>query len=234
MLFARNFGVSSPHDTCGWHSCAECLLKLGCARECVRVCVPPRERARAFYSRSSVPRVCRQSKLLRSLGRLSSPLSPFSHTHTRARAHRFCVTSLFYVALASTPFRLRGFFSCARTKVGCRPGARTRSGEKRGGGRERGRQRAREEKKGWQDPRGSIGGHRPPQKSAHTATSHPSPSFLLVLPPPPPPPPPPPLPHPLRLTLSGLLVCAPWTKWRGGGTTLYKYLPWNVKQFASY
>lgn len=34
MLFARNFGVSSPHDTCGWHSCAECRLKLGCVRVC--------------------------------------------------------------------------------------------------------------------------------------------------------------------------------------------------------
>lgn len=47
MLFARNFGVSSPHDTCGWHSCAECPLKLGCVPKSVCVSV----RARVYVSR---------------------------------------------------------------------------------------------------------------------------------------------------------------------------------------
>lgn len=222
MLFARNFGVSSPHDTCGWHSCAECLLKLGCAR--VRIC--DRVSGRVYvYARSTrafvVP--CVRSKLLRSLGR-ASPLSILS----RARAHLHRYTSMllyatrrlsFSLALSLcesrsrfNPLWLRAFFSCARTKVGRWPGARTRRAERK-------RERKREAR--WTEG----GKERVPGAERVDRWAPTTPKVRA-----PPPPPPfcsssflvPPRPSSTDASSygspSGLLV-PPWTNCWGGGAT---------------
>lgn len=180
MLFARNFGVSSPHDTCGWHSCAECRLKLGCVRARVhahyRVCVCAHIRTCAC--------VCMRANARRGLfllpfsaacisPALSAPFAPFRIRRSLA------------LSLRRWP---RTFFSRLRTKIGrLLRGERERGVENErgrwrekatesGGGRgeeERPKERSRpaeraREKSG--EPRGSIGGHRPSQKYARTTT----------------------------------------------------------------
>ena len=120
-------------------------------------------------------------------------------------------------------------FSRVRARRSVASQARGR-GERRENARERERPGGlREEKKGYQEPRGSIGGHRPPQKSAHHRHHHPSAlprsSFLLVLPLP--------SPHPTAHPLASSCPLGP-TAGAGVRRPLYKYLPWNVKQFASY
>lgn len=103
---------------------------------------------------------------------LSAPFTPFRSP------------SALFLSPALSHCRWRTFFSCLRTKIGRLPrGERTRSGKwegsrerksgwgPAGGGAGAGRNRKREApaerargKAG--EPRGSIGGHRPPQKSA--------------------------------------------------------------------
>lgn len=147
MLFARNFGVSSPHDTCGWHSCAECRLKLGCVRVCThsilyvcvcacaiymcvctRVCVY--QRAREYAQGSLSSSVFRCMYLTGSLGSFTSFRSPG-------------------VLWLSHSVADRALFSrvCGRRSVACH--------EKRGRGVENERGRGREKAAG--DWRGTGG-----------------------------------------------------------------------------
>lgn len=120
------------------------------------MCARARARERARDERSTrarpFPRVCRQSKLLRSLSlRFSRP----SHTHARARAPLLRHVSLLSGRSRFHPLSTAWFFLvCAHE--GRLPARREEDeerretrGRKREREREGERQRAREEKKGW-------------------------------------------------------------------------------------
>lgn len=145
MLFARNLGVSSPHDTCGWHSCAECLLKLGCARECMRVCVPPHVHERSTRARPFL--VCVGRVSFCALSAVSLRLSRPSHTRTRARAHTASASRLSFTSLSLPPPFDCVVFSRVRARRSVAGQARGRGAERnageeeREGGKERGRKR---------------------------------------------------------------------------------------------
>lgn len=174
MLFARNFGVSSPHDTCGWHSCAECRLKLGCVRVCThsilfshtcvyaRTCMcVARAQTRAGDSFSFRFPLHVSHRLSRSLSPLSV-LRALSGSLALSLAHFFLVSADEDRSLATRredeEWKMRGV-------EGEKKRLREIGGED---GRNRKREAPAERARGKPgEPRGSIGGHRPPQKSAH-------------------------------------------------------------------
>ena len=221
---------------CVWpmYTCTRVLL----ARSTFRVSVVSFCALSAVLGLSQPPRECERARthiatLLCTTRHVSLSLSLF--LSFAFSLSPFLSYSLVNLDLASI---LSGcvLFSRVRTRRSVAGQARGR-GERRENAGEREREvdgGPMEEKKGRQEPRGSIGGHRPPQKSAHHRHQLPFSSFSFLVP-------------PLRrssaapyasssswLTLWPPLCPLGPTVGAGARRPLYKYLPWNVKQFASY